>query len=108
MNRGFLILIILLIGCESAEWENLDLPVDTATEQDTETESTDPDCEYGDACNVIYDPICLGPEGHPFLRTEKGCICIDGNMHRVFEDQVCLTGCVENSNGVDYCLEDSP
>lgn len=100
MKRGLLILIFLL-GCDPDELESFD------ADGDTETESTDPDCEYGDACNVIYDPICLGPEGKPFLRTEKGCICLDGNMHRVFEDQVCLEGCVENSNGVDYCLEDA-
>lgn len=104
MTRGLFILIILLLAaCDEHVTEVYEYYI-----VDTDS-GTDPDCfESAEICTYVFDPYCVPNDGKPFLHTEKGCVCVESVQYRYYEDQVCLEGCVENSNGVDYCLEDAP
>ena len=110
MNWGLLTIIILLCAtaCEP-QYTIQELYFDTdADPVDTDTVS-DPDCLTADICTQVTDPKCRAVGGMVALRWLTGsCHCDDGKQVVHYAEQRCLEGCIQNSNGQDWCVEDSP
>jgi len=97
------IMLLIAVGCE--EYYIDEYYCDTESDTATDTDTVDTDCALGDACTVSLPWECYVSQSGDleWVRHWGGCVCVDGEPMRTYEDEVCPDGCVVNPNGYDYC-----